>query len=192
MMSFTSASIRGMGSSRSFVLAALFFLCVLVQPARGEIIDHDRVVNTGHVRAQDSRIRAAIADGVERSPLFRDLVAQLDASNVIVYVQSDRAMPARLQGRLALLSVAGGRRYVLVRIACFLTSTQQISILGHELRHAVEIADAESVVDETSLAAEYRRIGFGSGSLRQGEGFDSRAAIEAGQRVWHELTHKAE
>jgi hypothetical protein len=192
MMSFTNASIRGMGSSRSFVLAVLFCLCAFVQSSRAEIIDHGRVVNIEHVRTQDSRIRAAIADGVEHSPLFRDLVAQLDASDVIVYVQADRAMPQRLQGRLVLLSAAGGRRYVLVRIACFLTSMQQISILGHELRHAVEIANAESVVDEASLAAEYRRIGFGSGSLRQGEGFDSRAAIEAGQRVWHELTHKAE
>jgi hypothetical protein len=185
-----------MGSLRSCVRAFLISLCswcAFVSPARaGEIIDATHTGDGSHVRTPDARIRAAITDGVERSPLFRDLVAQLDASDVIVYVQVDRAMPPRLQGRLGLLSVAGGRRYVIVRIACFLTGTQQIAILGHELQHAVEIANAESVVDEASLAAEYKRIGFGSGAVLAGTGYDSRAAIDAGVRVWRELTHKAE
>jgi hypothetical protein len=175
------------------VLAILISFCWVVPSARaGEVIDAVRPGDGRHVRTPDARLRAAIDDGVERSPLFRDLIAQLDASDVIVYVQIDRSMPAQLQGRLALLSVAGGRRYLIVRIACFLTSLQQTAILGHELQHAVEIANAESVVDEASLAAEYRKIGFGSGALRAGTGYDSRAAIEAGQRVWHELTHKSE
>ena len=60
-------------------------------------------------------------------------------------------------------------------------------MLGHELRHAIEIANAASVVDETSLGAEYRRIGFASGAMRAGCGYDSRAAIDAGQQVWSEL-----
>jgi hypothetical protein len=189
-MSFTIASIRGMRSSRSILPILLATFCSLasfIQPAHaGEI------VNRGHVRSSDTRLRAVIADGVDRSPLFRDLVARLDASDVIVYVQTDRAMPPRLQGRLTLLSFAGGRRYVLVRIACALTGTQQIAILGHELQHAVEIASAESVVDEPSLAAEYRRIGFASGALQQGHGYDSEAAIEMGRRVWRELTQAGE
>jgi hypothetical protein len=193
MMSFASASIRGMRSSRSCVLAILFLLGSFVGAAHaGAIAGGNHVLDGNHVRTTDAHMRAAITDGVERSAFFRDLVAQLDASDVIVYVQSDRAMPPRLQGRLVLLSVAGGRRYVLVRIACGLTGPEQIAILGHELQHAVEIANAESVVDEGSLAAEYRRIGFASGVLRPGAGYDSRAAIEAGRRVWHELTRRAE
>jgi hypothetical protein len=168
------------------VLAALFSVGALVQPA------HAREADGDHVRALDSRVRAAIAGGIEGSPLFRDLVAQLDASDVIVYVESDPLMPERLQGRLTFVSSAGGRRYVMVRIACAIRGAQQIAILGHELQHAVEIARAPSVVDEPSLAAEYRRIGFSSRVMRQGAGFDSRAAIEAGQRVWHEMGHRAE
>ena len=137
-------------------------------------------------------MRAAIAEGIEGSPLFRDLVAQLEASDVIVYVESDPLMPERLQGRLTFVSSVGGRRYVKVGIACGLRGAQQIAILGHELRHAVEIARAVSVVDQPSLAAEYRRIGFSSGAMRPGAGYDSRAAIEAGQRVWHELNQRGE
>jgi hypothetical protein len=55
-------------------------------------------------------------------------------------------------------------------------------MLGHELRHAVEIADADSVVDQASLGAAYRRFGFASTVMRSGEGYDSQAAIDAGRR----------
>jgi hypothetical protein len=146
----------------------------------------------GHVRVSDARIRAAVADGIERSPLFRDLVAGLEASDVIVYVDSDPTMPGRLQGRLTFMAAAGGRRYVRVRIACALSGPHLIAMLAHELQHAVEIAAAPSVVDELSLAAEYRRIGFASHAMPRGAGFDSRAAIEVGFRVWHEVNHRAE
>jgi hypothetical protein len=77
----------------------------------------------------------------------------------------------------------------MVRVACSLSGPSQIAILGHELQHALEIANAASVVDEESLALEYRRIGFASGGLRRGTGYDSRAAIDAGHRVWSELSH---
>jgi len=187
MMSFTSASIRSMHSSRSFVLAILISMCSIVEPAHAR-----EPGDPSHVRATDSRIRAAIADGLEGSALFRDLVARLEASDVVVYVESDQLIPERLQGRLTFVSSAGGRRYVRVGIACGVRGAQQTAIIGHELRHAVEIADAPSVVDEPSLAAEYRRIGFSSRVMRQGAGFDSRAAIEAGQRVSHEMGHRAE
>jgi hypothetical protein len=188
MMSFTSASIRGMRlPARSCVFVTLFSLGSLVQLA------HAHEAGDGnHVRTSDSRIRAAIADGVARSALFRDLVAQLDASDVIVYAEGDRLMPEGLQGRLTFMSQAGPRRYVMVRIACSLAGPAQIAMLGHELRHALEIAHAASVVDEESLAQEYRRIGFASGALRRGAGYDSRAAIETGRRVWRELISRAE
>jgi hypothetical protein len=174
-------------SARLFVLVTLCSIGSLVQPAyAGEGSDGN------HVRTWDSRIRAAIADGIERSALFRDLVAQLDASDVIVYAQSDCLMPERLQGRLTFMSKAGERRYVMVRIASSLSGPVLIAMLGHELRHAVEIANAASVVDEQSLAEEYRRIGFASGALQRGTGYDSRAAIDAGYRVWSELGHRGE
>ena len=137
-------------------------------------------------------MRAAIAEGFVRSAFFRDLVEQLDASDVIVYVESDCQMPSPMGGRLTFMSSAGGRRYVLVRIACLLDGRSQIAMLGHELRHAVEIADAGSIVDEPSLADAYQRIGFASGVMRAGTGYDSRAAINAGRRVWEELSRRGE
>jgi hypothetical protein len=177
-----------MGSPlQSWVFAALVLLCLSARPAlAGEASDGS------HVRTSDSRIRAAIADGLERSTVFRDLVAQIDASDVIVYADSDCLMPERLQGRLTFMSKAGGRRYVMVRISCQLTAMVTVAMLGHELWHALEIAKAASVVDDQSLAEEYRRIGFASRSFERGVGYDSRAAIDTGYRVWQELSHRGE
>src|SRR5262245_53084520 len=145
-----------------------------------------------HVRTIDQGLRSVIDEGLARSASFRVLVARLDGSDVIVYVERECPMSLRLFGRLTLLGKGGDRRYVKVRISCMLTLTQQIAALGHELRHAVEIADAPSVVDDASLAAEYRRVGFASSTMRRGDGYESRAAIDAAHQVWAELAHMAE
>jgi hypothetical protein len=73
-----------------------------------------------------------------------------------------------------------------------LTGDEQIAALGHELRHAVEVAEAPSVVDTASLGEEYRRIGFASHGVPPGSGFESRAAIDAARQVWLELSRTAE
>ena len=145
-----------------------------------------------HVRTMDKRLRSAIDEGLARSSSFRGLIARLDGSDVIVYVEPQCPMSSRLFGRLTLLGAGRERRYVNVRISCMLTVMQQIAALGHELRHAVEIADAPSVIDDASLAAEYRRVGFASTVTRRGDGYESRAAIDAAKRVWVELAHTAE
>jgi hypothetical protein len=146
----------------------------------------------GHVRTMDARIRAEINEGMARSAFFRDLVTRLDASDVIVYVETQCPMSPRLFGRLAFMAAGGGRRYVSVRVSCAMNDVEQIAALGHELRHAVEIAEAPSVVDVPSLAELYRHIGFPSHGVPQGAGFESRAAIESARRVWAELGRTAE
>ncbi len=146
----------------------------------------------GHVRVTDSRLRAEINEGLARSSLFRQLVARLDASDVIVYVQSECPMSPRIFGRLAFMGAGGGRRYLQARISCALKDDEQIAAIGHELRHAVEIADAPSVVDTASLGDEYRRIGFESHGVPKGAGYESRAAIDAARTIWVELGRTAE
>jgi hypothetical protein len=145
-----------------------------------------------HVRTAEARLQSEINEGLARSPFFRGLVARLDASDVIVYIQSECGMSPRIFARLAFMGAAGGRRYVHVLVSCALTDDEQIAALGHELRHAVEIADAPSVVDTTSLGEQYQRIGYASHGVPSGSGFESRAAIDAAHQVWAELSRAAE
>ena len=146
----------------------------------------------GHVRTMDARLRNEINEGTARSAFFRELVARLDGSDVIVYVETECPMSPRLFGRLVFMGAGGGRRYVNVRIACSLKDDERIAALAHELRHAVEIVDAPFVVDQVSLAQLYRRIGFASHAVTRGDGFESRAAIDSARRVWAELARTAE
>ena len=165
-------------------------LVSLASPAIRAAPSSEAPMDGRHVRTMDPRLREVIDQGVTRSELFRDLVSRLDASDVIVYAERECSMPEHLFGRLSFMTAAGGRRFVAVRIGCKLLGPQQIASLGHELQHALEIANAPSVVDELSMAAEYRRIGFASRTVRRG--FDSSAAIEAGARIWAELAHTDE
>ena len=63
--------------------------------------------------------------------------------------------------------------------------SQRLAILGHELQHAAEIAEAAGVVDRESMASLYSKIGFRSADGRL-NAFDSRRAIETGQQVGRE------
>ena len=141
----------------------------------------------GHVRSIAPHMRSVIDEGLARSSLFRELVAKLDGSDVIVYIEPDCTMAPRFFGRLSFMGTGGGRRYLNIRISCRLNVQETIAALGHELRHAVEIADAPSVTDVESLGEQYRRIGFESRGMPKGSGYETRNAIEAARQVWAEL-----
>ena len=139
-----------------------------------------------HLRSDDPDLIAAIATATDGSPTFRDLLDRLNRSDVVVYVKFDRGAGADLAGRTTFVSAAGGRRYLRIAIDRRYFGCQRLGILGHELRHAVEIAEDASVTGDASLAALYREIGFRSGQEHE-DRFDSIAAIDAGHQVQREI-----
>jgi len=143
----------------------------------------------GHLRTTDDRLRRLLDLGTRASPTFRALVRRLLESDVVVYLWCDRADTAPSDGRLTFVSAAGGYRYVVVRLAHFRSRARQIALMAHELRHAVEVADAPQVVDVESFEREYRRIGYMSSTpTADRRTFDTRAAVDAGWQVIRELT----
>ena len=138
-----------------------------------------------HLRTIDSRMRALVREGIRSSASFRALVDRINRSDVVVYIQCDGYTSP---SRMTFMTSAGGLRYVLVRVQRMLLRDQQLAIMAHELQHAVEVADAPAIVDEVSLAQEYRKIGYVNRySMAPGIAFDSVAAVETGQRVLREL-----
>jgi hypothetical protein len=136
-----------------------------------------------HVRTASPALRTLIDAGIEHSPTFRDLVNQLESSDVVVYVSFKTFDESSLAGRIQFVGSAGGRRYLQIFVAP-LPDLACIAILGHELRHAVEIAAAHSVVDAASLARCYARIGFRVAP--HADWFDTQDAVECGRRVLRE------
>jgi hypothetical protein len=62
-----------------------------------------------------------------------------------------------------------------------------ICTVGHELRHAVEIAGMPQVTDGETLSAAYEEVGFAS---ERGGRYETRAALESGAQVASELAAK--
>ena len=138
-----------------------------------------------HLRTTDSRLQALIVEGGRRSPLFRKLLDRLDRSTVIAYVES-RLLSANLFGRLTFVGGGPRWRYLRIEIECRQSTVNQIAALGHELQHAVEIAEVAAAVDQTSIRALYGTIGFATDDSERR--FESDAAQDAGNRVRRELS----
>ena len=136
-----------------------------------------------HIRTTSAPLQTLIAAGIARSPTFHKLVDQLEASDVVVYVNFRMFNEPDLGGQISFVGAAGGLRYLQIFVAP-LTDLNCLAILGHELRHAVEIASAPSVVDSASMARRYARIGFSV--TPYAHRFDTRNAVECGQRVYRE------
>jgi hypothetical protein len=63
-----------------------------------------------------------------------------------------------------------------------------MATLGHELFHAIEIAEEPSVVSADTLADLYARIGRKTGDSAGHRTFETEAAAAAGLRARRQLT----
>ncbi len=117
-----------------------------------------------------------------RSPTIRELLDQLQSSDLVVYVDF-RAFIDTRKARTVLLNAAGGNRSLLIAINPRNTEDDRIELLGHELEHAIEIAGAPEVIDSKSLARFYAEHGHPS----KGGGFETHEANQAQAAVHHEI-----
>lgn len=133
-------------------------------------------------RPLDPVAAATFEVAVAGSAVVRDLVTRLEASNVIVHIESSTHMPAGLGGMTRFVTSRGGYRYLRITIGADLAPRVRSAILGHELRHACEVA-ASSADDHRSM-----RELFESAGHRYGQYFETTAAIQTERRVFKELT----
>jgi hypothetical protein len=110
-------------------------------------------------------------------------VSHLHTSDLYVQIEIVSDLPPAIEGRLISLARAHQVRYVRIQLALRGSAEDMIALLGHELQHATEVADAAGAADADSLLALYQRIG-----TRHGEGqYDTVAAEEMGRTVRREL-----
>jgi len=125
-----------------------------------------------------------LAEARRLSPTVRRLLAELDGSDLIVFVELRIPRSIRT-GQLALIGTGVGVRYVKIEIYgvdCVRATTPW---LAHELQHAVEIASAPEVTDDAGVTRLYERIGRPS---KDGvRSFETKAAIDIRNQVLAEL-----
>jgi hypothetical protein len=89
--------------------------------------------------------------------------------------------------RTVLMGAGTNTRYVRVTLHRMTSSDNLIELLGHELQHAVEIAQAPEVRDPDTMRALYNRIGF---NRRAATHFETALAREIATRVRAEVAKR--
>jgi hypothetical protein len=161
-------------------------LVTLTMLGAGQAFAQDRATPAPHLRADSAAVRALIDEGVRRSPTIRALVDRLNRSDVVAYVRVRDLPRVQLDGRLSFLAACGGRRYLVIELSSARTRDVQLATLGHELRHAVEIADTPAVTDSRTLAGFFARIGTNRGAWPE-QAFETAGAVSAGRQAHHDL-----
>ena len=152
---------------------------------------HANSASPPRLRAADAGADALIDAAVARSETFRQLVAELHASDLIVYVAADsEQLRPDVRGTLRFMGAgAGPDRFLRIDVrpgdrGSATSVIVAIATLAHELMHALEIASAAHVVDAASFELFYKAVAH---EVRD-DVFDTPAAREIGQQVHFELT----
>jgi hypothetical protein len=146
----------------------------------------DRAPAFPHLRTTDRQLAMLVREATRCSATFARLLDRLNDSDVVAYLEYDLCPPAGTAAYLRFVAAAGGRRYVRIGLSPLLGRRRQIEYLGYELQHAVEIADAASVVNQRSMRILYSSIGFESAGHAM-DRYESDAAVETGHLVEREL-----
>jgi len=135
------------------------------------------------LRPLDTWSKALVARGLEKSPTFRALVDRLARADLIVYVAVGPRV-ATASGALRFVGTSATFRFVHVSLDQSLTNTELVAVLGHELQHAVEVAESPDVRDLESFRRYYQQQGEVGSEIGR---FETEAARRAGRRVREDL-----
>src|ERR1043166_1357062 len=143
------------------------------------------------VRSTVPYVRAMLQEGYARSPVFKDLVDTLQRTNVIVLVQPGLCAGGRI--RSCLVSIGGSlvERHIRIKIDPQRANHDRlIAAIGHELQHAVEIAEQPDVFDPATALQLFRRIAFGACHEGLSEECETTRALDTEQHVIGELSSR--
>ena len=136
------------------------------------------------VRCLDREARQLMEAAVADSPTIARLVTVLQSTDLVVGIEAHAFTKKSLKGDARVIAASPGVRHLRIRIGIPGAQSDLIAVLGHELQHAVEIADAPDVRDAATLRAHYLRIGHEP----MGRGYyETDAAVEVGRRVSAEV-----
>jgi hypothetical protein len=140
-------------------------------------------VEKAHLRSSSPVINAAIESAIERSATFRDLVAEINASDSWVFVNEGDCGHG-VRACFASVHSSGSYRFMFILIDPRKRGDDLIVSIGHELRHTIEVIAEPTVRSDNAKFFLYERIGRrGSSGERE-----TVAAMDAGNAVRSEIT----
>lgn len=138
-----------------------------------------------HVRILDCRLMTAVANAASRSATLNDLLQRVQRTNGLIYITPPPPIgPAtRLLGGFSHgISVAGSYRVLRIFVSGR-RDDAAIAIVGHELRHALEVLELTSATTEAEVEALYDRLGWRTSEHT----VETQAALDTGNAIAREL-----
>jgi hypothetical protein len=151
--------------------------------------DEARGTTTQHLRFENGRLEQLVRKSLDDSKTLRTLLERVEASDLVVYVRCDPRLDGALSGHMSFLTRAGNTRFLLIRVRYLGSRLTQVALVGHELRHAVEVADTPAIVDLASFDQEYGRLGYVNvnGSRNGVVVYETEEAERTGEQILREL-----
>jgi hypothetical protein len=140
------------------------------------------------LRPANAFLAGVIEEGVCRSQTLRSMVAALQASDVIVYVTMRPLSDRRVWGGLEFIGATATDRVLRVVLRLPLDRIARMAILGHELRHAIEVAGAREIRSQKALEDYYRAHGIPGATEWT---YETDAAHRTELRVREEVTTRS-
>jgi hypothetical protein len=134
------------------------------------------------VRTDDAVLSGLIQQATDRSPTFQRLLAAIQTTDGVVYVERGRCGHSVRACLMLAITVSGANRILRVLVDGRRTDEQAMAAIAHELRHAMEILGDPSVRTGFGMYQWYSRNGS-----KQGETFETQAAIDTDHAVYREL-----
>ena len=135
------------------------------------------------VRMLPGRLRNLAVDGATRSRTFAALLLALQRGDVIVHVHDSPYPLAAIPAQLVIGSRVGDFRFVRIQIGNRPLGDELTALVGHELFHALEIAQMPGIAAQ-GIRTLLRRIGH---TTDREQHFDTDAAREIEGRIRREL-----
>ena len=139
---------------------------------------------TTRVRSEDSALVSLIDQARRGSETFRRLLATIQASNGIVYVEPGECGHGVRACLKMWMQVSGPNRFVRIVINRSKADPdlEVMGSLGHELQHAVEVLREPAVTNGVTMFNFLKRM-----APTDGNRFETTAAVNAGNAVIDEL-----
>ena len=141
------------------------------------------------LRTDDPIVTDLVTRGLDASDTFRQLYQRLERSDVIVHLRRGTQVPAG-SGYNQFITYAGSYRFLRITLNVDRVNDDAVALLGHDLRHAVELAEAPALDDSREYERMYDRIGYQSCARAAPRCYETHAAVVAGHDVMRELKKK--
>jgi len=138
-----------------------------------------------HLRVQDCRLAAAVADAAQRSSTLNNLIERVQGSNALVFVvpPPNFGTGSNLLGGVYYdAPVAGSYRVIRIFVARN-SGDAAVATFGHELRHVLEMLESEAAKGDMETRVLDGRLAWPSGPHT----IETQAALDAGNAIRREL-----